>query len=135
MIQLWLHTVTLSFLKCFIPSACYRLCNIRPLSLSPQTDLISSVTSTEKLTRQSFCVFVRLSQNHGDVFQKGSYFSVALFLRCDAGPFGVSQLLTCIVKIYEEILMLQGEPRGREEKQLMCHLRHNEHHSTVCRYT
>lgn len=50
MIKLWLHTVTLSFLKCFIPSACYRLCNIRllSLSLSPQTDLLSSVTSTEK---------------------------------------------------------------------------------------
>lgn len=27
MIKLWLHTVTLSFLKCFILSACYRVCN------------------------------------------------------------------------------------------------------------
>lgn len=79
MIKLWLHTVTFSFHKCFILSACYRLCNIRHLSLV--ADLSSSVTGDAAQSRASVFLYV----SHKTLKTKGgggeSSFSSVFFFK------------------------------------------------------
>lgn len=74
MIKLWLHSVTLYFLKCFIPSACYRLCNTTLLSLLRQID--SPVFYLHrKNTKSRTSVFLYVScKSLNDVFSKRSHF-------------------------------------------------------------